>query len=358
MPCDPLSSPSSKSIQMMNQLKMPFPWKLHHMLEEAENPESGFSNIVSWLPDGKAFKIYDQDVFVDTIMKTYFNQSKIKSFTRQLYIYGFLKIPSGPNEGAFYHPEFLRDDKQSCFSLRRNQAGDRRRIKAASRRGSASSNTSASSADSSQSSAGPSPTVGCHSLVHTKFQRRNSLSDYISGRPSMSFSNLKPLRRSSLGTPLPVSSSMGQPDVDNRRNSLSDFFDHALTLLPSEDTYASLPCLEDLTRQPSIGSLNGFRSTSIEVFDKQELQDPTPMNDFPSSCFVDQYTSMGNLLPPPPLPRAENFVTPTHSSCNFAEMEPPPLSEIQMSTAFDDPLFEIQFQEPSLSELQSRLYQY
>ena len=32
--------------------------------------------------------------------------------------------------------------------------------------------------------------------------------------------------------------------VDFRRNSLSDFFEQALTLLPSEDAYAPLPCLE------------------------------------------------------------------------------------------------------------------
>jgi hypothetical protein len=49
----------------------------------------------------------------------------------QLYLYGFLKVQSGPDEGSFHHPKFVRGDHDSCLSLRRNQfEGDRRlRIK-------------------------------------------------------------------------------------------------------------------------------------------------------------------------------------------------------------------------------------
>ncbi len=312
------------------------------MLEEAENPDTGFSKIVTWLPDGKAFKIYDQEAFVETIMKIYFNQSKIKSFTRQLYIYGFLKIPNGPNEGAFYHPDFVRDDKQSCFSLRRNQVGDRRRVKAATRRGSASSNTSTSSAESSShSSVGPSHnTTNTYSSIQQKANRRKSLSDYVSGRPSMTFSNLMPLRRSSLGTTsLPRSPSMGLEPTSERRNSLSEFFDHALNLLPTEDAYATLPCLDALSQLQSNETLTSYRVTSIGYFAKHDLQVPR----LSSHNYPEQSSFMA-----PQLPQATNFVTPT-TSCNYPLMEQP-LADIETSSLGDDDLwYQMELVEPKLN---------
>ena len=384
------STSSTPSIQMMNQLKMPFPWKLHHMLEEADRPETGFGNIVSWLPDGKAFKIYDQEAFVETVMRTYFNQSKVKSFTRQLYIYGFLKIPDGPNEGAFYHPEFIRDDKQSCFSLRRNQAGDRRRIKpsAQTRRGSASSHNSASSYDTSDSSATPSSnaspsptTVTSTNMTQLKAQRRNSLSDYVSGKPTGPISSAgatgplmmpppprimeqQPRRSSMSSFPRPPSgadlsfaslkpsttqgisaiSAHHQASITRRRNSLSDFFDQALTLLAAEDAYASLPCLDSLTRQQS-SDLESFRSTSmIGVFAKQDhFVHPimTPPNVFSSSYNNNNnnnhrqfslFTGAGTTATGPPSQLASQHLgqplppPPQH----LMVAPPPPMCEIQI----------------------------
>ena len=58
-----------------------FPWKLHEMLELAE--PVGFEEIVSWLPDGKSFKVYNSANFVRKIMPNFFQQSKYKSFQRQ-----------------------------------------------------------------------------------------------------------------------------------------------------------------------------------------------------------------------------------------------------------------------------------
>ena len=58
-----------------------FPWKLHAMLELADR--EGFSEVVSWLPDGKSFKVYNPRTFVKDIMPNFFQQSKYKSFQRQ-----------------------------------------------------------------------------------------------------------------------------------------------------------------------------------------------------------------------------------------------------------------------------------
>ena len=58
-----------------------FPWKLHKMLELAG--AEGFEGIVSWLPDGKSFKVYDAKSFVLKVLPAFFQQSKYKSFQRQ-----------------------------------------------------------------------------------------------------------------------------------------------------------------------------------------------------------------------------------------------------------------------------------
>ena len=58
-----------------------FPWKLHEMLELAD--QEGYETIVSWLPDGRSFKVYHPKEFVAKIMPNFFLQSKYKSFQRQ-----------------------------------------------------------------------------------------------------------------------------------------------------------------------------------------------------------------------------------------------------------------------------------
>ena len=58
-----------------------FPYRLYEMLDECEHQNK--SHIVSWLPDGKAFKVHQVPVFVDLILPSYFRQSKYKSYQRQ-----------------------------------------------------------------------------------------------------------------------------------------------------------------------------------------------------------------------------------------------------------------------------------
>jgi hypothetical protein len=74
-----------------------FPYKLHEMLEYAE--KRGMESIVSWLPDGRAFKVHQPEPFMKTLVPSFFKQNRYKSFQRQLHLYGFERITEGRNKG-------------------------------------------------------------------------------------------------------------------------------------------------------------------------------------------------------------------------------------------------------------------
>jgi hypothetical protein len=76
------------------------------MLEEAA--QNGKEDLISWLPCGTKLMIRNQRDFAETIMSKYCRHSKYKSFLRQLSMYKFQRISSGPDKGAYHHPHFLR----------------------------------------------------------------------------------------------------------------------------------------------------------------------------------------------------------------------------------------------------------
>lgn len=101
---------------LVNQ-SVPFPWKLHEMLDIAE--KENFTNIVSWLPDHKSFKVYQTETFVRDIMPKYFRQTKYKSFQRQLNMWGFERLLSGPSKGGYLHQHFIRGQPALCRYMKR-----------------------------------------------------------------------------------------------------------------------------------------------------------------------------------------------------------------------------------------------
>jgi hypothetical protein len=50
-----------------------FPWRLHEMLDLVE--EEGLEEIVSFLPDGRSFKVHDPPRFEQGLMRRCFNQT-------------------------------------------------------------------------------------------------------------------------------------------------------------------------------------------------------------------------------------------------------------------------------------------
>lgn len=108
----------------------PFPEKLHRMLEETQ--KEGLTDVVSFFSHGRAFSVHDIDKFVVDIMPRFFKQSKWNSFARQLNLYGFIRITSGPDAGGYYHELFLKGRPNLSFHMRRvgvPQGKDRRKCK-------------------------------------------------------------------------------------------------------------------------------------------------------------------------------------------------------------------------------------
>lgn len=98
---------------------VPFPMKLHEMLDHIALYETELSSIVSWQPHGRCFLVKKIKEFSRDILPRFFDQKKYASFQRQLNLYGFNRITTGPDRGSYYHEMFLRGKKILCRGIYR-----------------------------------------------------------------------------------------------------------------------------------------------------------------------------------------------------------------------------------------------
>ena len=100
-----------------------FPQRLRLMLQ---SPLS--DGAISWLPHGRSFLVLDIDRFVD-LMGQYFNSTNFKSFRRQLNLWDFKRITTGPDTGAYYNQLFLRGmpNLAKRMSLMKKKGTEKRR---------------------------------------------------------------------------------------------------------------------------------------------------------------------------------------------------------------------------------------
>ena len=96
--------------------RKPFPCKVYDMLEDAM--DQGFDDIVSWHSSGNGFMVHNKDKFTKDIIPLYFNQTKYKSFQRQLSLYGFERITAGKDKGLRHHAKLLRGNRQLCKEMK------------------------------------------------------------------------------------------------------------------------------------------------------------------------------------------------------------------------------------------------
>jgi hypothetical protein len=110
----PQNSPAARSTPAADQSpgsssssRETFPMKLHRLLHKVA--EDGNEDVVSWMPSGMGFKVHDQKRFVEEVVPHWFRHKQMSSFRRQLSMYGFERVPRGPNEGSYRHRLFHRD---------------------------------------------------------------------------------------------------------------------------------------------------------------------------------------------------------------------------------------------------------
>eukprot|EP00539_Tryblionella_compressa_P002521 CAMPEP_0178746380 /NCGR_PEP_ID=MMETSP0744-20121128/7778_1 /TAXON_ID=913974 /ORGANISM="Nitzschia punctata, Strain CCMP561" /LENGTH=418 /DNA_ID=CAMNT_0020399587 /DNA_START=156 /DNA_END=1412 /DNA_ORIENTATION=+ len=118
----PLPSPHSLfhrdgSRRMRGGVIEPFPEKLHRLLLEVE--AAGRGDVISFVANGRAFAIHKPEKFFKEIVPLYFRQSRLSSFKRQLNLYGFELINTGPARGGYYHELFVKDRPELCRRMRR-----------------------------------------------------------------------------------------------------------------------------------------------------------------------------------------------------------------------------------------------
>jgi hypothetical protein len=101
-----------------------FPVVLHRLLLDVES--MGSQAVISFTPSGSAFRVHQPDAFMNEIAPKYFRQRFFTSFTRQLNTYGFDKLASWPDEGAFAHPKFKREKPELCKYISAREPEDYR----------------------------------------------------------------------------------------------------------------------------------------------------------------------------------------------------------------------------------------
>lgn len=110
------SSDEIPSVQRRSRRRVSrhFPVKLHALLDSNHHED-----VISWQPSGRSFIIHNPKEFVESVMPKYFRQTQLRSFQRQLNLYGFHRISEGFDIGGYYHENFLRGAPDLCKGMKR-----------------------------------------------------------------------------------------------------------------------------------------------------------------------------------------------------------------------------------------------
>lgn len=68
---------------------------------------------------GRCFIVHQPQAFVERVLPVLFGMKSFTSFQRQLSLYGFRRVNSGPDKGGYYHPLFLKGKHDLVHGIRR-----------------------------------------------------------------------------------------------------------------------------------------------------------------------------------------------------------------------------------------------
>lgn len=108
-------SDSDPSVPLTAPGRVPnFPAKMHAILSRDD-----LSEIIGWMPHGRAWKVFKPREFEVLVLPTYFEHAKFSSFIRQSNGWGFRRINTGCDRHCYYHPRFLRGLPHLCKGMKR-----------------------------------------------------------------------------------------------------------------------------------------------------------------------------------------------------------------------------------------------
>lgn len=114
MSCD-IASLSSVTLEL--DKVAPFLIKL---FEIVSSPASDY--LICWSEMGDSFRIIDRTKFAQDVLPLYFKHDNLRSFIRQLNIYGFQRVPNASGRDRtmeFQHPMFTRNGVRNLKEIKR-----------------------------------------------------------------------------------------------------------------------------------------------------------------------------------------------------------------------------------------------
>jgi len=100
-----------------------FPFRLHEILDTRE-----LRHLISWQPHGRAWKVHNPEEFAKHLSKYFPKQTKYASFIRQVNMWSFTRIASGPDEGCYYHQSFSKRNPMLCREMVRKRSVPRKKF--------------------------------------------------------------------------------------------------------------------------------------------------------------------------------------------------------------------------------------
>jgi len=109
-----------------------FPEILYVMLFDAMK-DRVLQSIVSWQSHGRAFSVYQPELFSEMVLPRYFRHSNLSSFQKQLRIYGFRRVKKDSYRYSYFNNNFIRGLPQLVITVTREKATMSKKVKTTSK---------------------------------------------------------------------------------------------------------------------------------------------------------------------------------------------------------------------------------
>jgi HSF-type DNA-binding len=97
--------------------RLPFPLKLHRILEEAE--QNNLTHIIGWTHNGEGFMVRNKHAFEAKFIPRYFSTTTYRGYHRNLNLWGFKTVNRGGDRGTCWHPYFKKGRPELCRFMER-----------------------------------------------------------------------------------------------------------------------------------------------------------------------------------------------------------------------------------------------